>query len=141
MLRMMILGTITVLMIQALHGAPVEPGRLTAPAGHAAAGLDAGLDSTYLLPEMVITAPRFQGEGDYSPARYHYDRTGFQAAVRRLIRIAGFMVMVSMTAAWIVLTISRIPHINRARNTKKHYQSYLRLARNRHEPWTGDRKP
>ena len=142
MLRLMILGTITVLMINSLYGTTTDARRTISPDVYVvAAGTDARLDSTYMLPEMVITAPRIVDGTDYSYARYQYDRIYFQIAARRLLRIAGYMIMATMSVIWIVLAIIRIPHINRVRSKKKHHISYVNLVRTGHKPWMTDRRP
>lgn len=141
MLRLLILGTITILMMKALYGSTMDASVTPSPdASIVTAGSNAGLDSSYMLPEMIITAPRIVHGNEYSYERYQYGRTYFQAAVRRLVRIAGYMIMVTMSVAWIVLILFRIPHSHRIRNKKKHL-SYVYMARTRHEPWTMGKKP
>jgi len=142
MLRLTILGVVSILMMTALHGAAMETGATILPDVYAVAAVtDIRPDSTYMLPEMVITAPRIVDGEDYSYERYRYGRIYLQAASRRLIRIAGYMIMATLSVTLIVLAISRIPHINRARSKKKHHPSYVYLARTKREPWTAGRKP
>ncbi len=143
MLRLMILATLSVWAMRMLHGAAIETNAAVHPDAYVvSAGFDASIDSSYILPEMVITAPRLVDGDDYSYERYRYGRIYFQAASRRLIRIAGYMIMATMSVIWIVLAISRIPHIHRVRSKKKHHLSYIHLARTRHETWTTmGRKP
>ncbi len=83
-------------------------------------------DSSYLLPEMIITAPRIVDGEDSS---YHQYRVFFHSVWQRLSRMAGLMIIGIMSLIWIILTISRVPFLHRVRTQKKLRHSYLYRTR------------